>query len=63
MLHPGLTAKDVDGWDSLAHVRLLLTVERRFGIRLAGSEVGRLKTAGDLMTLIESKIPCGEQSG
>ena len=28
------TAADVDGWDSLAHVRLMLSVERAFGVRL-----------------------------
>ena len=25
---PELSAKDVDGWDSLTHIRLILTVEK-----------------------------------
>ncbi len=51
-----LSAATVDGWDSLAHVRLLLTIERKFHITLAASEVGRLKTVGDLIDLIQCKV-------
>jgi len=31
---PELSAKDVDGWDSLTHIRLILTVEKAFKIKL-----------------------------
>ena len=55
VLSPELTAKDVDGWDSLTHVRLMLTVERAFSIRLTASEIGRLATVGDLADLISRK--------
>jgi acyl carrier protein len=54
-LTPQLTAKDVDGWDSLAHVRLMLTVERAFSIKLTASEIGRLNSVGDLAELISRK--------
>jgi acyl carrier protein len=27
-LHPDITARDIDGWDSLPHIRLLPTIER-----------------------------------
>ena len=50
-----LSADDVDGWDSLKHVRLLLSVERAFRIKFSTSEIGRLKNVGDLATLIQSK--------
>lgn len=52
---PSLTAGDVDEWDSLSHVRLILTVERAFGIKFAASEVTGLKNIGDLTRLIEAK--------
>ena len=52
---PAMTAADVDGWDSLTHVRLLLTVEREFRIRISAAEAGKLQSVGDLMHLIESK--------
>jgi acyl carrier protein len=56
VLRPDLTAGDVDGWDSLAHVRLLLTVERKFGIKFNAVEAGKLKNVGELMQLIDSKL-------
>ena len=56
VLRPDLAASDVDGWDSLAHVRLLLTVERKFGIKFNAVEAGKLKNVGELADLIESKL-------
>jgi acyl carrier protein len=41
---PQLTAKDVDGWDSLTHIRLILSVEKAFKIRFTTSEIGTWKT-------------------
>ncbi len=41
-LTPELSAKDVDGWDSLTHVRLLLTIEKAFATRFSTSEIGEL---------------------
>lgn len=55
VLAPQLTAKEVDGWDSLAHVRLILTIERAFQISFTASEIGRLKNVGELAGLIEAK--------
>jgi acyl carrier protein len=55
VLAPELTAKEVDGWDSLAHVRLILTIERTFRISFTASEIGRLKNVGELAGLIQTK--------
>jgi len=55
VLVPELTAREVDGWDSLAHVRLILTVERSFRIKFTASEIGRLKNVGELVNLIHAK--------
>jgi acyl carrier protein len=51
---PELSAKDVDGWDSLTHIRLLLTIERAFKIKFSTSEIGRLENVGDLVNLIKA---------
>jgi acyl carrier protein len=53
---PELSAKDVDGWDSLTHIRLMLTVEKAFKIKFSTSEVGKLQNVGELVRLIEEKI-------
>ncbi len=54
-LPPELTAKDVAGWDSLTHVRLMLTVEKKFKVKFSVSEIGKLENVGDLVTLIKAR--------
>lgn len=49
------TASDVPGWDSLAHVRLILAVEKAFGVKFSAAQVTKLKNVGDLVDLIQSK--------
>jgi len=48
-------AKDVDGWDSLTHISLMLAVEESFGIKFTLGETERAKNVGDLVDLIASK--------
>ncbi len=55
VLRPDLSAKDVDEWDSLAHIRLMLTVEKAFGVEFSTSEIGKLKDVGELAELIRLK--------
>lgn len=52
---PELSAKEVDGWDSLTHIRLILTVEKAFKIKFSTSEIGKLENVGDLVTLIKAR--------
>ncbi len=52
---PQLSAKDVDGWDSLTHIRLILTIEKAFKIKFSTSEIGKLEKVGDLVALIEAR--------
>jgi acyl carrier protein len=52
---PELSAKYVDGWDSLTHIRLILTVEKAFKIKFSTSEIGKLKNVGDLVALIKAR--------
>ena len=54
-LTPELSAKDVDVWDSLAHIRLILTIEKAFKIKFKTSEIGKLENVGDLVALIEAR--------
>jgi acyl carrier protein len=52
---PDLTAKDVDGWDSLSHIRLIITVEKAFKIKFSTSEIGKLEKVSDLVALIKAR--------
>ncbi len=49
------SAKDIDEWDSLMHVNLVLAVESRFGVRFTSTEVAGLKDVGELTDLVEKK--------
>jgi len=45
-------AKDVPSWDSLNHVRLLVHIERTYGISFPVDSVERLQNVGELIGLI-----------
>lgn len=51
-----LTADEVDGWDSFAHLRLMLTVEESFRVKFSASQISSFKNVGDLAKLIDSKV-------
>jgi acyl carrier protein len=56
-LSPDFTPNDIDGWDSMAHVKLIAAVELRFKIKFDGKDLRRLRTVGDLGQLIDGKLP------
>ncbi len=53
---PELTADDVDEWDSLLHVSLILAVEQEFKIRFRVGEVEATKNVGELADLITKRL-------
>jgi acyl carrier protein len=60
ILNDGMTAEDVDGWDSLAHINLMIAIEKRLGVRFATAEISRLKedgaNVGSLLELVARKL-------
>lgn len=52
---PATSADDIEEWDSLSHIRLIVAVERKFGIKFSNSEIEGLKNIGELIAVIESK--------
>lgn len=55
-IHDGMTAADIDDWDSLQHIVLVLAVEREFKVRLNPAEVGKLENVGKMVDLLLVKI-------
>lgn len=49
-------AENIDDWDSLSHIRLVVAIEKQFGIKFAFGELQGLKNVGEMITLIERKI-------
>ena len=55
------TAGDVDGWDSLMHLNIVIALEKHFGVRFSTAEIALMKekgqNIGSLVQLISSKRP------
>ncbi len=47
------TANDVEGWDSLAHITLMSTVEQEFGIKFKMKDILTMKKIDDLRAKIQ----------
>lgn len=54
-LSSGLSANDVQEWDSLTHVSVILAVERAFDIRFRVGEVEMTRNVGELADLIAKR--------
>jgi len=53
---PEMTANDVDGWDSLSHVNLIVAIEMKFNVRFNQKELLKQRNVGDLMADIQRKM-------
>ena len=53
-------AGDIDGWDSLGHINLIIAVEKQFKVKIATAEISRLKSPdqniGSFLRLLQDKI-------
>lgn len=43
------TAHDIEEWDSLNQIRLLLACEKKFGVRLKPRDINSLASVGDMV--------------
>ncbi len=55
-ISPETSAKDIEDWDSVSHVTMIITVEKAFGVRFSSREVAGLNNVGELAALIEAKV-------
>ena len=49
-------ATNVKGWDSLAHIRILVSVEKRYSIKFSLSEMQNIKDISAFVEAIKRKI-------
>ena len=56
ILVPETTAKDIEGWDSLANIQIILEIEKHYGIKFQLHEIQKLLNVGDMLDLIEKKM-------
>lgn len=51
-----MSAKDIEEWDSLAQINLIIGIEKEFGVKFNLEEVSKLKNIGEMLIQIESKL-------
>lgn len=48
--------EDVEGWDSLTHIMLIVEIEKKFKLNFLSSEISEWKDIGEMIDCIEEKI-------
>ena len=54
-LNNATTAADIEDWDSLAQVGLVILIEKKFGLKFTSSEIEKLSNIGEMVDLINEK--------
>lgn len=55
-LTPETTAKDIEEWDSLSHIQLIVAVEKHFKVKFTSVEIGGFKNVGELCNTVQRKL-------
>jgi len=55
------SAKDIEEWDSITHVLLIVEVEKSFDVKFTASEIHKLQSVGDLADLVDRKGAQGKR--
>jgi acyl carrier protein len=50
------TANNVDGWDSLTHIQLIVAIEKHFKIKFASKEIVSWKNVGEMTDAIKTRL-------
>jgi acyl carrier protein len=55
-IHDDLSAKDVEGWDSLTHMVIITKIEDHFSVKFKLRDLNKLNNMGNLLDLVKAKI-------
>lgn len=53
---PETTADDIEDWDSLEHINLVVAVENKFGVKFNMGEVVEMKNVGEMVDVILERV-------
>ena len=54
-LHEQTTADDVEGWDSLAHINIMVAVEGAYGVTLTSDQLSSFRNLGELQDFLRTR--------
>ena len=54
-LTPSTSQDDIEGWDSVSHIELILTLEMEFGVQFRTSEFSLMTSIADILVLLAEK--------
>ncbi len=52
VVNENTTSNDIEDWDSLEHINLIVAVEQEFGMKFNMGEVTTMKNVGDMVNII-----------
>lgn len=55
-LNDNTTSDDIEDWDSLEHINLLVAVEQEFNMKFNMNEVTSMKNVGEMVDIILSRV-------
>jgi acyl carrier protein len=59
------SAADVDGWDSIAHINLIIAIEKHFGVKFTANEIAALgrrgQNVGGMVQILAAKTGRGAE--
>ncbi|MEI6764177.1 MAG: acyl carrier protein [Bacteroidota bacterium] len=50
------TANDIDGWDSLSHMNLVVSIEKHYKVKFSTAEIMSWKNVGQMFEAVNSKL-------
>lgn len=50
------TANDIEDWDSLEHINLVVAIEKKFAMKFTMGEVTSMKNVGEMVDIILSRV-------
>ena len=49
-------SSDIEGWDSLEHINLMMAIEKKFNIKFTMGEINKFKNVGEMVNAISQKM-------
>jgi acyl carrier protein len=50
------SANDIEEWDSLSHIQLIVAIEKSFGIKFTSLEIMKWRNVGEMVNSMEEKL-------